>query len=109
MAATKTAIIKLGSFTRQVTKANKNRQVVIDECRAIAAERNLIAVIKRDYQDRWQGFAKRHSARGANHRRDYEFLPEGRRARKMDEKVEGGQVYVANIKAANGLTKVEVL
>lgn len=100
------ATINLGDYTRQATKAS-DKQAIIEQCRAIASERNLVILVKRDWKDRWQGFAKRHNARGAGHPKDYEFMPEGRRARRIDKKVIGGRVYVANTSAGTGPVEAE--
>ena len=98
--------INIGGYTRQVTRAAGDRETVVEQCRQIASKNNLVILVKRDCVGRWQGFAKRHNARGARFPQDYDFLPTGRRARRIDHKVPGGCVYVAD--TSNGCGSVRV-
>lgn len=87
--------IKTGSYSRAVTKAQDDKQAVVGQCREIAASKGLVILVKQDYLGRWQGWCKRHNARGASHPGDYQFLPTGRRAKKRDAKTPGGRVYLS--------------
>lgn len=110
MAATKTATISLGSYTKQVTKASTDKEAVVAYCMKIAAERRLMIVVKRLYDGRWQGFCSRRNPSGARGwaAGEYELTNAGRRARRLDNHVEGGRVYVADTAAASGPIKVSV-
>jgi len=90
--------IKTGSYSRAVTKAQDDKQAVVDQCREIAATKGLVILVKQNYGWQgggWQGWCKRHNARGASHPGDYQFLPTGRRAKKRDAKTPGGRVYLS--------------
>ena len=90
--------IRTGGYSRAVTKAQDDKQAVVDQCREIAASKGLVILVKQNYGwqgGRWQGWCKRHNARGASHPGDYQFLPTGRRAKKRDAKVPGGRGYVS--------------
>ena len=87
--------IKTGSYSRAVTKAQDDKQDVVGQCREIAASKGLVILVKQDYVGRWQGWCKRHNARGASHPGDYQFLPTGRRAKKRDANLPGGRVYLS--------------
>lgn len=105
MAATKTATIKIGNFTRQVTKASDDKQAVVAQSKAIAADEGLVVLVKRDYAGRWQGFAQRSGGSPA-----YDFdLAFGRRARRDDVRVNEGIVYIADTSAASGPVEVELV
>lgn len=111
MAATKTATIKIGSYTKPVTKANHDKASVIADAKATAEAKNLIILVKRDYAGRWQAWAKRRNPRGehvAPH--EYEDIPgHDRRARKIDMRHDGGIVYVADTRAGRGEVEAEIV
>ena len=94
--------IRIGGFSKPVTKANADRAAVIVAATTWATEHNAIVLVKRDWLGRWQGWAKRATARGVAHPGDYEFLPTGRRAKKRAVRADGGIVYVADTAAPSG-------
>lgn len=110
MAATKTATIRIGNFTRQVTKAGKNKAAVIAQCIAIAEAKGLVILVKRDFAGRWQGYCNRRNARGmAGMETDYRWFRTGRLAVKSDTVTDGGLVYFADTNAASGEVIAEVI
>lgn len=109
MAATKTATIRIGNFTRQVTKAHESKDGVIAQCLAIAEAKGLVILVKRDFAGRWQGFCNRRNARGAAGMDvDYRYFPAGRLAVKSDIVTDGGAVYVADTSAGSGEVAAEI-
>ena len=114
MAATKTAteIIKLGSYTKQITKASTDKDAVIAQCVSVARARSLMIVVKRDHLGRWQGFCSRRNPIGARGwaAGEYEVIPgAGRRSRRVDNQVDGGRVYLADTSEGCGPIEAAVL
>lgn len=112
MAATTTATIKLGSYTKQVTKASADKDAVTAQCVAIAQARSLQILVKQDYTGRWQGFCSRRNPSGATGWAKGEYVIEpgaGRRARRMDNQVEGGRVYLAETANAAGPAEATII
>ena len=97
--------IRLGSYTKQVTKASIDKGHVIAQCVAVAKKHSLLIVVKRDHAGRWQGFCSRRNPNGARGwvSAEYENVPNaGRRARRIDNRANVGKVYVADTMAAAG-------
>lgn len=112
MAATTTATISLGSYTKQVTKASTDKDAVLAQCVQVAQKRGLQIIVKRDHVGRWQGFCSRRNPSGASGwaKGEYELVPGAdRRARRMDNHVDGGRVYLADTMAAAGPVEVSVI
>ena len=115
MAATKTASVMIGDYTTQVTRAIEAQDEVIEAAARVAVSQNLDVLVKQDYSGRWQGFARRHSARGAAHEGDYNFdHATGRTAKKRDAKVAGGLLYLlegpqAVVAMATGAAEVSLV
>ena len=90
---TETASVKIGSYTRQVTRAMKGLNEAIEAASRVAVSQSLDVLVKQDYAGRWQAFARRNTARGAAHEGDYDFNPAtGRTAKRRDTKVTGGKL-----------------
>ena len=102
-----TRTIRLGGFSKPVTKAAQDRAAVIVAATDWATNRNAVVLVKRDHLGRWQAWAKRATARGAAHPGDYELLPTGRRAKKRAVATPGGRVYVADTAGVSGECQVE--
>src|SRR5688572_7197766 len=109
MTATKTATIKVGGFTRQLSKATADQAPAIEAARQ-AADRGLIVLVKRDHAGRWQAFGKRRNPLGAVSPHEYERVPgAGRRARRIDVRQPDGAIYLLDSVAATGEHAVEVV
>jgi hypothetical protein len=108
MAATKTAI-RIGRFTKQVTKAAADKAVAIKQAKAAATEHGWTVLVKLVYDGRWQGFALRNTARGGSHTEDYRYgTGVGRHANKSTN-VGEARVYVADTAAVSGEVVVETV
>lgn len=109
MAATTTATINIGRYTRQVTKARSDQAAVIAQAKEAATGKGLTVLVKRDHAGRWQGFALRDTARGREHGADYQVdAGQDRHAKKRDA-VGLARVYVADTNQASGEIEAVVL
>lgn len=107
MAATKTAI-RIGRFTKQVTKANADQAAVIEQAKAAVSQHGWTVLVKLVYDGKWQGFALRNTARGGNHTEDYRYAAGvGRHANKTTN-IGEARVYVADTHAGSGEVEVTV-
>jgi len=97
-----TETIHLGGYTLPVTRASHDLVSILDQCCAVAGELGRVIAVSRDWRNRWQGWSKRDTARGALSAEDYEWTPSGRRAKRIDVTCTGGRVYLADTRDGSG-------